>query len=84
MLLKYYNFNYKKLMSLTKIGKFMKIEWSWFCLQDVLKKGTGGWKKAVACFGEEILLSNGEVDRPKLGQIVFSDPDKRQLLNRYK
>ena len=51
--------------------------------QDVLKKGTGGWKKVAAAFGEDILLANGEVDRPKLGQIVFSDPAKRQLLNRY-
>ncbi|KAA8543117.1 hypothetical protein F0562_021388 [Nyssa sinensis] len=50
--------------------------------RDVLKKGTGGWRKVVAAFGEDILLDNGEVDRPKLGQIVFSDPGKRQLLNR--
>ncbi|XP_054804424.1 dephospho-CoA kinase-like isoform X2 [Prosopis cineraria] len=47
-----------------------------------LNKGTGGWKKVVAAFGQEILLDNGEVNRPRLGQIVFSDPDKRQLLNR--
>ncbi|KAI9180388.1 hypothetical protein LWI28_013401 [Acer negundo] len=50
--------------------------------RDVLKRGTSGWKKVVATFGEDVLLANGEVDRPKLGQIVFSDPDKRQLLNR--
>ncbi|XP_047336385.1 dephospho-CoA kinase-like [Impatiens glandulifera] len=50
--------------------------------RDVLKKDTGGWKKVVAAFGEEILLDNGEVDRPKLGQIVFSDTSKRQLLNK--
>lgn len=50
--------------------------------RNVLKKGTGGWKKVVAAFGEDILLDNGEVDRAKLGQIVFSDPGKRQLLNR--
>ena len=37
----------------------------------------------VAAFGDEILLENGEVNRPMLGQIVFSDPDKRQFLNRY-
>lgn len=49
----------------------------------MLKKGTGGWRKVVAAFGNEILLDNGEVDRAKLGQIVFSDSDKRQLLNRY-
>ncbi|KAK4283624.1 hypothetical protein QN277_000554 [Acacia crassicarpa] len=47
-----------------------------------LDKGTGGWRKVVAAFGQEILLENGEVNRPRLGQIVFSDPDKRQLLNR--
>ncbi|XP_010541925.1 PREDICTED: dephospho-CoA kinase [Tarenaya hassleriana] len=50
--------------------------------RDVLKKGTRGWKKVVAAFGEEILLPSGEVDRPKLGQIVFSSPSKRQLLNK--
>ncbi|XP_059625717.1 dephospho-CoA kinase [Cornus florida] len=50
--------------------------------RDVLKEGTGGWKKVVAAFGRDILQDNGEVDRPKLGQIVFSDPAKRQLLNR--
>ncbi|KAL3353681.1 hypothetical protein AABB24_018413 [Solanum stoloniferum] len=50
--------------------------------RNVLKKGTGGWKKVVAAFGEDILLENGEVDRAKLGQIVFSDPGRRQLLNR--
>ncbi|KAJ8551234.1 hypothetical protein K7X08_000604 [Anisodus acutangulus] len=50
--------------------------------RNVLKKGSGGWKKVVAAFGEDILLENGEVDRAKLGQIVFSDLGKRQLLNR--
>ncbi|EOA37396.1 hypothetical protein CARUB_v10011269mg, partial [Capsella rubella] len=49
---------------------------------DVLKKGSGGWKKLVAAFGEEILLPSGEVDRLKLGQIVFSSKSKRQLLNK--
>ncbi|KAK4559142.1 hypothetical protein RGQ29_008404 [Quercus rubra] len=50
--------------------------------RDVLKKGSGGWKKVVAAFGEEVLQANGEVDRAQLGQIVFSDPAKRQILNR--
>ncbi|KAL3644783.1 hypothetical protein CASFOL_009963 [Castilleja foliolosa] len=49
---------------------------------NVLKKGTGGWRKVVAAFGNDILLASGEVDRQKLGKIVFNDPDKRQLLNR--
>ncbi|CAL9242207.1 unnamed protein product [Arabidopsis halleri] len=50
--------------------------------RDVLKKGSSGWKRVVAAFGEEILLPSREVDRPKLGQIVFSSDSKRQLLNK--
>ncbi|GKE05503.1 transmembrane protein 184A-like protein [Tanacetum coccineum] len=45
--------------------------------RNVLKKGTGGWKKVVAAFGEEILQENGEVDREKRGEIIFTDPSKR-------
>lgn len=51
-------------------------------LQDVVKKGAGGWKKVVKAFGNDILLENGEIDRARLGQIVFTDTTKRQLLNR--
>ncbi|KAG0479839.1 hypothetical protein HPP92_010697 [Vanilla planifolia] len=50
--------------------------------RDVVRKGTLGWRKVVAAFGNEILLENGEINRARLGQIVFSDPTKRQLLNR--
>ncbi|XP_021765332.1 dephospho-CoA kinase-like [Chenopodium quinoa] len=50
--------------------------------RDALKKGTGGWKKVVEAFGDDILQPDGEVDRLALGRIVFSNSDKRQLLNR--
>lgn len=50
--------------------------------RDVLRRGTGGWRRVVKAFGQEILQDDGEVDRAKLGQIVFSDAMKRQLLNR--
>ncbi|XVE73291.1 hypothetical protein DITRI_Ditri11bG0105700 [Diplodiscus trichospermus] len=50
--------------------------------RDVLKKGTGGYKKVVAAFGPDILQDDGQVDRLKLGRIVFSDASKRQILNR--
>ncbi|XWS36196.1 hypothetical protein CRYUN_Cryun20dG0064600 [Craigia yunnanensis] len=50
--------------------------------RGVLKKGTGGCKKVVAAFGLDILQDDGQVDRLKLGRIVFSDASKRQLLNR--
>ncbi|XBI26611.1 hypothetical protein VPH35_051280 [Triticum aestivum] len=51
--------------------------------RNVVQKGTGGWKKIVKTFGNNILLENGEIDRALLGQIVFSDPAKRKLLTRY-
>jgi dephospho-CoA kinase len=34
----------------------------------------------VEAFGEEILLPDGTLDRSKVGQIVFADPEKRQKL----
>ena len=34
-------------------------------------------------FGREILRDDEEVDRAKLGEIIFNDPTKRSLLNRY-
>ena len=32
-------------------------------------------------FGEDILLPTGEIDRSKLGELVFSDSQKRRVLN---
>ncbi|MBI4199372.1 MAG: dephospho-CoA kinase [Chloroflexi bacterium] len=40
-----------------------------------------GWKAVVAEFGEGILQPDGEVDRKKLGAIVFSDPQALLRLN---
>jgi len=39
------------------------------------------WHNVVGVFGKEILDSNGEVDRKKLGAIVFSNPDQLSRLN---
>ena len=38
------------------------------------RKGTPVWASIVGQFGEEILRANGEIDRAKLGALVFSDP----------
>ncbi|MDP4156741.1 MAG: dephospho-CoA kinase [Bacillota bacterium] len=43
--------------------------------------GEPAYKQIVDNFGEEILLPNGEIDRQKLGSIIFNDEQKRQLLN---
>ena len=34
---------------------------------------TESWNEVVDAFGRDILQSNGEIDRSKLGAIVFSD-----------
>lgn len=42
---------------------------------------TPAYSRIVYHFGPEILLENGEIDRQKLGQLIFSDEEKRKLLN---
>jgi len=41
-----------------------------------------GWHAVVSAFGKEILQDSGEIDRRKLGGIVFSDPERLAELNR--
>ena len=43
--------------------------------------GTETWRELVAAFGEQILASDGTIDRKKLGGIVFSDPESLKRLN---
>ena len=42
---------------------------------------TEGWRQVVEAFGRDILQPTEEVDRRKLGSVVFSAPEKLQLLN---
>ena len=39
------------------------------------------WQEVVKAFGEKILQPSGEIDRKKLGSIVFADPDQLTRLN---
>lgn len=39
------------------------------------------WREVVEAFGEEILQPSGEIDRRKLGSIVFADPRQLTRLN---
>lgn len=45
--------------------------------RDVVIPGSSGLVQVVAAFGYDILLPSGELDREKLGSIVFADPDRR-------
>jgi dephospho-CoA kinase len=49
--------------------------------RDVVRKGEMAYNRIVQCFGADILLPNGEINRKKLGSIVFSDKEKLALLN---
>lgn len=40
------------------------------------------WQEVVRGFGQDILQASGEIDRKKLGAIVFSDPARLEQLNR--
>ena len=49
--------------------------------RDVVRPGTAGLARIVEEFGRQVLLPTGELDRSKLGAIVFADEGKRRLLN---
>lgn len=44
-------------------------------------KGEPAYFKIIEEFGADILLDNGEIDRQKLGSIIFHQAEKRQMLN---
>ena len=48
---------------------------------DAYLPGTIGFEEVVTEFGQEIVGSDGQIDRKKLGPIVFSDSSKMDRLN---
>mgnify|MGYP002227704711 FL=1 len=54
----------------------------WMKWQSELeKRGEICFRKIVDRFGEAVVGTDGELDRKKLGEIVFSDEGKRKILN---
>ncbi|WP_405858336.1 dephospho-CoA kinase [Streptomyces sp. NBC_01515] len=49
--------------------------------REVVAPGTPGLAAVVEAFGEDVLGPDGGLDRPKLGSIVFADPEKLAVLN---
>jgi dephospho-CoA kinase len=49
--------------------------------REVVEPGTEGLAEVVEAFGPEVLLPDGTLDRPRLGDIVFADPELRSKLN---
>jgi dephospho-CoA kinase len=49
--------------------------------RDIVKPGQPALQEIFETFGEHLQLPDGTLDRKALGNIIFNDPDKRQLLN---
>jgi len=49
--------------------------------REVVEPGTPGLARIVEAFGPAVLREDGALDRPRLGEIVFADEARRQVLN---
>lgn len=49
--------------------------------RKVVKKDTPAYKQVVGAFGPAILQTDDEIDRKKLGDIVFNDTSQKEILN---
>jgi dephospho-CoA kinase len=47
--------------------------------REVVKPGSEGLRKVLDNF-EDMMLADGSLNRPKLASIIFSDPEKKKLL----
>ncbi|MEJ2100751.1 MAG: dephospho-CoA kinase [Desulfobacterales bacterium] len=50
--------------------------------RNLVKKNLPAYRQIVDTFGESILLPDGEINRTALGDLIFNDPRKKQLLNK--
>lgn len=50
--------------------------------REVVCPGSECWKKIVDHFGEQYLFENGQLNRRKLGEVVFSSPEELKVLNK--
>ena len=48
--------------------------------REVVARGTDGLAEVVAVFGDEVLTTEGELNRPAVGRIVFGDEQARRKL----
>lgn len=49
--------------------------------RQVVEPGSAGLAALVAAFGDHIIADGGRLNRQLLGELVFADPEKRQVLN---
>ncbi|MEM6886188.1 MAG: dephospho-CoA kinase [Verrucomicrobiota bacterium] len=63
------------------MGQGFKIVDSDLIARDVVEPGKEGYEKVIDAFGNDILNSDDTIHRGRLGQIVFSEPSRRDQLN---
>lgn len=49
--------------------------------REVFSPNTEAWHEVIAAFGQQILTPGGEINRKKLGEIVFNNPKALSRLN---
>src|SRR6185369_884417 len=49
--------------------------------REVVMPGTPGLRALTDAFGQEILNTDGTLDRKRLGALIFADESRRQRLN---
>jgi len=49
--------------------------------REVVEPGTAGLQKVADTFGREFLTPEGTLDRQRMAELIFSDPEQRQRLN---
>ncbi len=50
--------------------------------REAVGRGRPAWRDIVEHFGKGVLRPDGEIDRARLGNIIFNDPDQQAALNR--
>ena len=50
-------------------------------VKEMSMPGAIYYNEIIKVFGEDILLDNGEINKPKLADIIFENSDKRDILN---
>ncbi|NLZ38902.1 MAG: dephospho-CoA kinase [Firmicutes bacterium] len=48
--------------------------------REIVEPGQAAYQKILQHFGRDILLHDGQINRKKLGNMVFNDQEKRKLL----
>ena len=48
--------------------------------RKLVEPGQAAWKEIEAVFGKEIFTGSGNLDRRKIADIIFDDPEKKQTL----